>query len=248
MPHEWLFAISSVVLVSLVSLIGAIAIAISDLRLRQIIFVLVSLATGAMFGDAFIHLLPEAFQHDRPSILTSLLVLAGIFAFFTLEKFLRWRHAHRPAEGRIHTLGYMNLVADGVHNLMDGVLIGASYAAGPRVGITTTLAVLLHEIPQELGDFGILIHAGFSKGRALLFNFLSATLAIGGAVLSLLASTRVTDFSEMMLPLTAGGFIYIAGADLMPELQSELKPSKSLVQLGAMLTGVALMLALTAMD
>ena len=245
----WLFAISSVVLVSLVSLVSIVALAISGSRLKQAVFVMVSLAVGAMFGDAFIHLLPESFENPRAKAATSLYVLAGIFAFFFLEKFLLWRHQHTfESADHIHPVGYMNLIADGVHNLMDGVLIGASYLISLQIGLATTAAVLLHEIPQEIGDFGVLLHAGFTKKRALLFNFLSATLAMLGTVIALAVGSGVSGFVAVVLPLGAGGFIYIAGSDLIPELNKELKPSKSLLQLASMGLGVGLMLLLSLLD
>jgi zinc and cadmium transporter len=142
----------------------------------------------------------------------------------------------------------MNLVADGVHNLIDGMLIGASYLASLPLGFATTAAVVLHEIPQEIGDFGVLLHSGFSKRRALLFNFCSASLAIVGALIALLVGTRIEGFTQWMLPLTAGGFIYIAGSDLLPELHKELELLRSALQLAAMGTGVGLMLLLALLE
>jgi zinc and cadmium transporter len=240
-----LYAIGSVVIVSLVSLVGVATILISGEKLKKAIFVMVSLAAGAMFGDAFIHLLPDAFANQRPKAQTALFVLAGIFGFFVLEKFLRWRHEHTlESDEHIHPIGYMNLVADGVHNSIDGMIIGASYLISVPIGIATTTAVIFHEIPHELGNFFILIHAGFSKGRALFFNFLSATLAILGAAIALLIGSSVQSFAEFMIPVAAGGFIYIAGSDLIPELHKEATPAKSLVQLVSMGAGVGLMLLL----
>ena len=138
----------------------------------------------------------------------------------------------------------MNLVADGLHNLIDGLLIGSSYLVSLPVGLATTIAVLLHEIPQEIGDFGVLLHAGFPAGLALWLNFLSGTLAILGAVAALTIGGMVTTMPTVILPLTAGGFIYIAGSDLVPELHREREPVKSLVQLVAIGVGVGLMLLL----
>ena len=240
-----LYAIASVTVVSLVSLVGIITISVNEQRLRSVLFVLVSLAVGAMFGDAFIHLLPESFQKSADTLMPSMSVLAGILGFFILEKFLLWRHQHTlESNNRIHPLGYLNLIADGVHNLIDGMMIGASYLISLPLGIATTLAVVFHEIPQEIGDFGILLHAGFPKKRALFFNFMSATLAMLGTTIALLVGSSLESFSSVMLPFTAGGFIYIAGSDLLPELQKELEPAKSTVQLLAMAGGIGLMLIL----
>jgi len=246
MPSEnVLYALASVILVSLVSLVGILTISVSEARLRSALFILVSLAAGAMFGDAFIHLLPESFQKSGDTLMPSLSVLAGILGFFVLEKFLLWRHQHTlESDNRIHPLGYMNLIADGVHNLIDGMMIGASYLISLPLGIATTVAVVFHEIPQEIGDFAILLHAGFTKRRALFFNFLSATLAIFGTAVASLVGSSVGSFSAVMLPFTAGGFIYIAGSDLLPELQKELEPAKSTLQLVAMTGGIGLMLVL----
>jgi zinc and cadmium transporter len=244
-----LYAIASVVIVSLVSLVGVATILISGDRLKKAIFVMVSLAAGAMFGDAFIHLLPDAFENRRPKAQTALYVLAGIFGFFILEKFLRWRHQHTlDSDNHIHPVGYMNLFADGVHNSIDGMIIGASYLISVPIGIATTTAVVFHEIPHELGNFFILIHAGFTKTRALFFNFLSATLAILGAAIALFIGASVRGFAEFMIPVAAGGFIYIAGSDLIPELHKEATPSKAFLQLVSMGAGVGLMLLLLLLD
>jgi zinc and cadmium transporter len=249
MSRAWFYAIASVIVVSLVSLIGIIAMAVNEQRLRRMIFILVSLATGGLFGDAFIHLLPESFGKSGATVKPSVYVLIGIFAFFILEKFLRWRHEHSLVSGsHIHPVGYLNLFADGLHNLIDGMLIGASYLVSWPVGLATTLAVILHEIPQEIGDFGILLQAGFSKTRALLFNYLSAATAIIGTIIALSVGSRVENFSTTMLPLTAGGFIYIAGSDLIPELNKEVNLTTSLAQLAAMMAGVGLMLSLTLLE
>lgn len=249
MPAVWFQTIFGVVLVSLISLVGVATVSISQARLKRMLFVLIGLAAGGLFGDAFIHLLPESYAQLNARRTVAAYVLAGLFGFFILEKFLRWRHEHSlPAPDKIHPMGWMNLVADGLHNLIDGMLIGASYLVNSQVGMTTTLAVILHEIPQEIGDFGVLIQAGMSRGKALLFNYLSATLAIVGAVISLLIGTSVHGFTSAMLPITAGGFIYIAGADLLPELHRESDPAKSALQLLAMCAGVGLMLLLTILE
>lgn len=242
----WCWTLLSVILVSLVSFIGVVAIASNGPRLQQVVFVMVSLAVGAMFGDVCLHLLPQAFGSSGATVATSLYILGGILVFFLLEKFLLWRHEHIPHYGAcIHPVGYVSLVADGLHNFIDGLLIGSSYLVSLPVGLATTLAVVLHEIPQEIGDFGVLLHAGFSRTRAVWLNFLSASCAILGAVIALLVGTAVKGLPIVVLPLTAGGFIYIAGSDLVPELHKEREPIKSLIQMVAIGIGVALMLLLT---
>jgi len=245
----WLYTLASVILVSLLSVIGAVFISIRERNLSQIVFVLVSLAVGSLFGDVFIHLLPEAFEKLETRTVVSLYVLAGIFIFFILEKFILWRHQHNfESKNSIHPVGYMNLLADGIHNFIDGMIIGAAYLTSLRVGVATTIAVAMHELPQEISDFGVLLHAGFSKKKALIFNFLSATLAISGAILVLLAGTSLQYFIAAMLPLAAGGFVYIDGSDLVPELNKELDPVKSMVQLLAIAIGVGVMLLMTMLD
>jgi zinc and cadmium transporter len=166
-----------------------------------------------------------------------------------LEKFLLWRHEHTPAvANHIRPLGYMNLCADAIHNLLDGMIIGASYLASVPVGIATTVAVIAHEIPQELGDLFVLLYAGYSRKKALLFNFLSAGTAVLGTVLALVIGAKVKSFSVAVLPFAAGGFIYIAGSDLVPELHKETSFLKSVVQLIAIGMGIALMLCLMLLD
>jgi len=138
-----------------------------------------------------------------------------------------------------------NLIGDGVHNLVDGLVIGASYLVGIPLGITTTIAIILHEIPQEIGDFGVLVHGGFTRKKALMLNLLTALTAVAGVIISLLIGTKIQNYTLFLLPFTAGGFIYIAGSDLIPELHKEVKPLKSLFQLIAILLGIGIMFLLT---
>jgi zinc and cadmium transporter len=242
----WILTLLSVFIVSLISLIGVFMLSMDERKLRRILFILVSLAVGGLFGDAFIHLLPESFRAESGELSASLYVLLGIILFFILEKFLHWRHSHITDESEhIHPVGYINLIADGVHNFFDGVLIAASFLFSFQTGLATTIAVILHEIPQEIGDFGILIHSGFTRKRALQFNYLSATTAFLGAIIALIIGHSLANFSEIMIPITAGGFIYIAGSDLVPELHKELEFSRSLMQFVGILIGLGLMLLLT---
>lgn len=248
----WLYTLLSVVAVGSVSLVGVMTLAIREKFLRQIIFSLVAMATGALFGNVLFQLLPEIFEQIDP-IFAGLMVLLGIILFFSLEKFFHWRHRHHldghsernvNLEPEIKPLGYLSLFADGLHNFLDGVIIAIGYLAALPIGLATTVAIIFHEIPQEIGDFAILLHSGFSKKRALLINLLSASVAVTGAVLALLIGGRLTAFNNIFLPLAAGGFLYIAGSDLVPELHKITEVKRSIVQLVAFITGAALMLLL----
>ena len=210
----------SIILVSLVSLVGVFTLYLKQDTLKKYIFVFVSLALGALLGDAFLHLIPESFENLEPT-LASMLVIAGIFLFFILEKFLHWHHHEVDEENHDHShhhVGKMILVSDGLHNILDGAIIAASYLVSIPVGVATTIAVLLHEIPQEIGDFGVLLHSGYSKKRALFLNFVSALLAVVGGAIVLLFGSVTDKLIPIVVPIAAGGFIYIAMADLMPEI------------------------------
>jgi len=252
MDDNQLFAIIAVFVISLISLVGVIALSLNDAVLKKGLFLLISLAVGALFGDAFIHLIPHALEEMPEAGLVPFFVLLGIVIFFALEKFLRWHHHHdlnEPLGGDHHVkpVGPLILVGDGLHNVLDGVIIGASFLISPEAGIATTIAIALHEIPQEIGDFGILIHSGYSKKRALLFNLISALFAFLGLGLVFLVSD-VEGLVPAMSAMAAGGFIYIAGSDLVPELQKHAKASQSVQQLIAMLVGMGLMFALLSFE
>jgi len=247
--NVWFATLLSVIIVSILSFIGVLALAFKEKFLKKILLYLVSFAAGALFGDAFIHLIPEAVEKIGLGLMFSLSILAGILVFFILEKFIHWRHCHVPtSKNHPHPLGYMNLIGDGFHNFIDGMIIAASYIISVPLGIATTLAVVLHEIPQEMGDFGILIYAGFTKTKALFFNFLSALFAVLGAVVVLILGVKFQNFSAFLLPFTAGGFIYIAGTDLIPELKKDCKPTKNLGIFVALILGIGMMLLLTLLE
>ena len=247
--NEWAYSLGSAAAISLISLVGIFTIMIGVRRLERVIPLLISLAVGALFGDALVHLLPEAFEASSSPAMTSFYVILGILLFFVLERFLHWHHEHRAhSVNPVHPVAYVNLVSDGVHNFLDGLIIGASYLVSFPIGLATTVAVALHEIPQEQGDFGILVHAGFTPRRALVMNFVSAILAIVGVVVSLLIGPNVSDYTVFMIPLTAGGFIYIAGSDLIPELHRERELSGSVAQLAVMVAAIGLMFALLLLD
>ncbi len=231
----------SVTVVSLLSLIGISLLALSHRTFHRLVFFLVALAVGALFGDSFLHLIPDSFQDPSRSTVSSFCVLLGILLFFGLENFLQWRHQHSDEDHAIEPYGYLNILADVAHNLIDGLLIGASYLVGTKMGLATTLAVVLHEIPHEFSNFGILVRSGFSRWRALFLNFLTALAALLGGLLAWWVGERSGNFIQILIPLTAGGFIYIAGSDLVPQLHKDVRSLKALSQLLAILAGVGLM-------
>ena len=243
----YFYAFLSVILVSLISLVGVFSLSLREERIRKYIFIFVSLAVGALLGDVFIHLIPEAFEEGIP--FAGLFVILGILIFFILEKFLHWHHhTDDIEEHHIHPVGKLVLFSDGVHNFIDGVIIGVSYMASVPLGFATTLAVILHEIPQEIGDFAVLLHAGYTKKRALYLNFLSALAAILGTLFAFLLGERGGEFTSWVLPVAAGGFIYISTSDLIPELHKTKEVKYSILQLVAVMAGILAMLALTLLE
>ncbi len=241
----YIFTFSSILFVSLISLFGILLLSFQETLFRRYISLFISIAVGALLGDAFIHLIPEALAESETTTLTSVLIIAGIFTFFLLEKLLHWHHHGEDVEtSDIHPVGKLVLISDVTHNFLDGVVIAASFSISLPVGFATTLAVIFHEIPQEVGDFAVLIHSGYSKGRAILLNFLSALSALFGAALFFAIGGFAESFATICVPLTAGGFIYIAVADLIPELQKTKQWRISLLQSVAVILGIGSMIAL----
>ena len=250
----------SVFAVSLVSLVGIAAFSLRQDILNKTLFAFVGLAAGALLGDAIIHLIPESLEVIGDEAHFGLAVLSGIFLFFVLEKVLRWHHAHHADEAdhagheafeadASHThLAPMVLVADGIHNMVDGAVIAASYLVSPALGFATTIAVFLHEVPQEIADYALLIHAGYSRVRALFWNFLSGLTALIGAGIVLFVGGETETLGAYAAAVTAGAFIYLAAADLIPDLNKRTGVRSSLVSLGSFLVGIALMFALLALE
>ena len=238
--HVLIPILISVFAISAISLIGIVTLSLKERFLNKVIFVLIAIAAGTLLGVAFLDLIPEAMERDGEGIF--LYVLSGIIAFFILERFVFWHHCH-DGKCDIHAFSYLNLVGDGAHNLIDGMVIAAAYLISIPLGISTTIAIALHEIPQEIGDFAILVYGGFSRKRALFYNFISASAAFVGVGIAYLFSST-GGFFTFFLAFAAGGFIYIASADIMPELQKEMEFRKSFLQLLCLIGGIVLMWAI----
>ena len=242
MLDVWFSSLLSVSVVSLLSLVGAGSLLLKrELSKKQVLY-LVSFSVGGLLGGAFFHLIPEAIEINGEVLRVSTWLLAGIFTSYILEMVLKWRHCHIPtSDEHPHSFAYINLVGDGMHNMIDGIIIGGAYLTSTSLGVATTIAVCLHEIPQEIGDFGVLIYAGMRRRRALLLNLASASTAVLGVVIALTLSAYMDGLVALLLPFAAGNFIYIAGSDLVPELQDEKNISSSLVHLALMVLGVSLL-------
>lgn len=238
MAIELLYILISVVGVSLISLIGLFVISFKEDAFNKILNILVAFAAGTLLGTAFLGLLPEAVEQGTPFYV----VLAGLVLFFVIERFIHWHHCHdkecdyRTAEA----VGKLNLIGDGVHNLIDGIIIAATFMIDVRLGITTSIAIALHEIPQEIGDFAILIHSGYTRKKALLYNFYTALVAVVGAVLTYWFASSITGIVPYLAAIAAGGFIYIATADLLPELHKESSTKKLILQFIFFILGIVI--------
>lgn len=236
------YSLLSVVGISLLSLVG-IALFLTEERFtKRIMIYLVSFSTGALFGDVFLHLLPEISEVGGFAVWQSSLLLLGILFSFCIEKFIHWHHCHHmPSKDHHHPVGTMSLVADGLHNFIDGSLITASFLVDIRLGIATTIAVALHELPQEIGDYALLLYSGFTRKKALFLNFLSGLTAIVGAILTIVLAGKIDNFVNVLLPLAAGNLLYIAGSDLIPELHKQTKVRQGILQLLGIILGILMM-------
>ncbi len=201
-----------------VSLVGAFTVLLSKKLFHQLIPNLVAFSAGALIGGAILHLIPESITELGNEPKTFLLTLLGIVLFYILEQFIHWHHCHKETHEHKHPVSYLILVADTIHNLIDGMAVGAAFLVNPVVGSSTLVAVVAHEIPQELGDFGIFIHSGWSVSKALLVNFMSSlTFLIGGLLVYFISEDINVSY---LLPFAAGTFIYIAAVDLIPEIKT----------------------------
>lgn len=233
---QWIIA--ATLFVSLISLIGIVTFSISDRSLKKALLVLVGFSAGTLMGGAFLHLLPEALATSSFKSTFNILIL-GFILFFLLEKIV-WRHCHKD-KCEIHSFAYLNLFGDAAHNLIDGFILAAAFLTNIPLGIATTLAVAAHEIPQEIGDFGVLVYGGFGKQKALAMNLVTALTALLGGVAGYYMSSYIDGTMSFLLPFAAGGFLYIAAVDLLPELHKETDKWKTIFSFISFIAGIGLM-------
>lgn len=238
---SFIWAVGASVVVSLISLIGIVTLLIKDKVLYRILYLLIGFSAGALIGGAFLHLLPEALEQAKSNSVFFYTIL-GFICFFILEKYFYWRHCHNGVCD-VHVFTYLNLIGDGIHNFSDGLVIGASFIINIKFGIITTLVIIFHEIPQEIGDFGVLVYGGFNKIKALVYNFIFALSCILGTIIGYLLSQKTGQFSGFLLPFTAGGFIYVASCDLIPELHKQPSLKRATWSLVAFLLGILFILS-----
>ncbi|QQS52249.1 MAG: ZIP family metal transporter [Bacteroidota bacterium] len=240
MDKVWVYSLLSVLMVSSISLVGIFALLLNKSLFEKTRTLLVSFAVGTLIGGAVLHLLPESMEHGHDR-LPAILVVISIVSFFIFEKYLNTHLHHHPGKNGVKSFGPLNLFADAMHNFLDGILIAAAFSIDFNTGVIATMAVLMHELPQEIGDFAILVQAGYSVRKALFYNVLSALSSFLGCVVVLLFPLFGAEISHYILPLAAGGFLYIALADLLPELMAVGTFKKSFFQLIFLLAGLALM-------
>ena len=233
--------IGSGLAMSAIALVGSVTLLLSERMLQRVLTPLVAFAAGSLLGGAFFHMIPAAATRLAADVLLYGLVLAGFAVFFAMEQFLHWHHCHREAIACKKPLTYLILIGDGLHNLIGGLAIGGIFLMDIRLGVLAWLAAAAHEVTQELGDYAVLLHGGWKKGQALLFNFLSALTFLLGGIIAYAVGQRLDV--TWLVPFAAGNFIYIGASDLIPEVKSHGNISASIIHFLAFTLGAGLLLA-----
>jgi len=237
---QWIFV--SGLLMSCIALSGSITLIFKESLLKKILLPLVAFAAGSLIGGALFHMLPAAVHHLNNDIIVYIWLVAGFLFFLILEQLLHWHHCHKTPSEHKHPLSYLMLLADGVHNFVGGIAVGASFMVDIKLGITAWLVAAAHEVPQEMGDFGVLIYSGWDKRKALFFNLLSGlTFLVGGLVVYFASSSFKVEY---LIPFAAGNFLYIGASDLVPEIKAGHNRKGSLIHTLCFCLGLGLLLVL----
>jgi zinc and cadmium transporter len=237
-----LWIIGSGLLMCLLSLVGITTLALSDRSLHRLLLPLVALSAGSLLGGAFFHMIPESLEKIASDIFVYIYVVSGFAFFLLLEQLLHWHHCHREDTHCKKPQTYLILVGDGIHNFIGGIAVAGTFLIDIRLGISTWLAAAAHEIPQELGDFGVLVHGGWSRKKALLLNLLSASTFLFGGLLTYLLS--FSDWIYYLIPFAAGNFIYIGASDLIPEVNKHESFTHNILHFFCFCSGLLILLGL----
>jgi zinc and cadmium transporter len=237
----FVWIVLSGLLMSAIALVGAVTLVFSEATLQRIVLPLVALSAGSLIGGAFFHMIPAAYDALGDLVVVGLLVVLGFSAFLLLEQLLHWHHCHRARADCRSPLTYLILIGDALHNFLGGLAIAGTFLIDIRLGIVSWLAAAAHEVPQELGDFGVLIHGGWSKRQALLLNVLSALTFLLGSLVAYVASFAI-DVS-WLVPFAAGNFLYIGASDLVPEIKHHPSLRTSLIHLTTFFAGLGILFA-----
>ncbi|MBN2142102.1 ZIP family metal transporter [Candidatus Woesearchaeota archaeon] len=245
---ELLYPIVSVVIVSLISVVVALPFLLHKKVSKGVLMFLLSMSVGVLLSTVFMDFLPEAFAHSKEEaspVTIGLIILLGFIIMFIIEKFVHWHHSQKCEEGECghghaYNLAPVNLIGDGIHNFIDGLVIAGSYAVDVSLGLSATISIVFHEIPQEIADFGVLLYSGLSKQKAMLFNFFSALTALLGVALGALVIRNLHGFEHLIVPFAAGNFIYIAASNLLPQLHRHCKLKDTVMHVFALCLGIGI--------
>jgi zinc and cadmium transporter len=240
-PLAWI--ILGGILMTAIALVGSVTLMLRDSTLKKLLLPLVSFAAGSLIGGALFHMIPTSLR-DMPALVALGWVALGFLLFFALEQFLHWHHCHRASAGCRRPLGYLILVGDALHNFLGGVAIAGVFLVDVRLGVAAWIAAAAHEVPQELGDFGVLVHAGWSRRAALLFNVLSGSTFLLGGLVAYGASLAVDV--RPLVPFAAGNFLYIGASDLVPEVNRAHSLAANLLHFTVFAAGLGVLFALAA--
>lgn len=229
--------LTSTFAMSLIAWVGLITLFFKEQFLKKIIFPLVAFSAGALLGGAMLHMIPEALE-EANGINIFLWVLIGFSLFLLLEQFIHWHHCHKAPSEHRHPVTYLILIADALHNFLGGMAIASAFIIDIKLGIITWLVAAAHEIPQEFGDFGILVHGGWDKMKALWFNFISALTVVLGGIVAYFLSSQINII--YLLAIAAGNFIYISSSDLIPEIKHAGSIKNKLIHFICFILGIAL--------
>ena len=239
-PLLWI--IGSSFLMCALALLGVVTLSFKEATLKRLLLPLVALSAGSLLGGAFFHMIPEAIDKTGAELSVYIYVVAGFSFFLLLEQFLHWHHCHRESTDCKRPLTYLILIGDGIHNFIGGMAVAGTFLIDIRLGISTWLAAAAHEVPQEIGDFAVLVHGGWSRKKALLLNGLAASSFLLGGLLTYYLS--FSSWIYYLIPFAAGSFIYIGASDLIPEVNKHRSLARNLLHFTCFSIGLLILLGL----